>query len=50
MTEVTTTEPKTIRMPAAEAVPEPVPALDPNRRVGPPPPGELPALFVDHAT
>src|SRR5918992_5714213 len=48
MTEVMTTEPKTSPMPAVE--PAPVPALDPSRRVGPPPAGELPALFIDRAT
>src|ERR671914_2539407 len=48
MTEVMTTEPKTSPMPAVE--PAPPPALEPSRRVGPPPAGELPALFTDHAT
>jgi ABC-2 type transport system ATP-binding protein len=28
----------------------PAPAHEPNRRVGPPPPGELPALLLEHAT
>ena len=28
----------------------PVPAREPVRRVGPPPPGELPALLIEHAT
>jgi ABC-2 type transport system ATP-binding protein len=48
MTEVMTTEPKTSPKPAVE--PAPAPALDPSRRLGPPPAGELPALFIDHAT
>jgi ABC-2 type transport system ATP-binding protein len=43
MTEVTT-EPKTIPMPATP------PAQPPLRRVGPPPPDELPALLIEHAT
>jgi ABC-2 type transport system ATP-binding protein len=46
MTEVMTTEPKTIPAPAAE----PVAAPERARRVGPPAADELPALFVDHAT
>jgi len=38
-----TTEPKT-------TAPVPVPATDPLRRVGPPPPGEQPALLLERAT
>ena len=45
MTEVTTTEPKTIPMPAAAT-----PAQQRQRRVGPPPRGEQPALLIEHAT
>ncbi len=30
--------------------PMPTPAREPRRRVGPPPPGEQPALLLDHAT
>ena len=48
MTEVMTTEPKTTPMPASE--PQRVPDTTPQRRVGPPPAGELPALLVDHAS
>jgi ABC-2 type transport system ATP-binding protein len=50
MTEVVTTEPKTTPMPSAEPQPAPAPAPERARRVGPPSPGELPALFIDHAT
>ncbi len=50
MTEVMTTEPKTIPMPSAEQAPASVPTPERARRVGPPPPDELPALFIDHAT
>jgi ABC-2 type transport system ATP-binding protein len=50
MTEVMTTEPKTTPMPSAEPQPAVAPAPEQARRVGPPPPGELPALFIDHAT
>jgi ABC-2 type transport system ATP-binding protein len=46
MTEVMT-EPKTTPMPAAAS---PAPARVPVRHVGPPPPGEQPALLVEHAT
>ncbi len=48
MTEVMTTEPKTT--PAAAQEPAQPPAPERARRVGPPPPDELPALFIDHAT
>jgi ABC-2 type transport system ATP-binding protein len=48
MTEVVTTEPKTTPMPPAETAP--APAAERQRRVGPPPAGELPALFVEGAT
>ena len=47
MTEVMT-EPKTTPMPTA--TPTSVPAREPVRRVGPPPPGEQPALLIEHAT
>ena len=50
MTEVVTTEPKTTPMPSIEPMTAPTPAPERARRVGPPPAGELPALFVDHAT
>jgi ABC-2 type transport system ATP-binding protein len=43
MTEVTTTEPKTAPMTAPAAPTR-------QRRVGPPPPGEQPALLIEHAT
>ncbi len=43
MTEVTTTEPKTVPTPAVVA-----PARE--RKVGPPPPGEQPALLIEQAT
>ena len=51
MTEVVTTEPKTTTT-VAEPIqaPAPIPAPQRERRVGPPAPDELPALFVDHAT
>jgi len=47
MTEVMT-EPKTTPMPTA--TPTSAPAREPVRRVGPPPPGEQPALLIEHAT
>jgi ABC-2 type transport system ATP-binding protein len=47
MTEVME-EPKTRTAPAQ--VPATEPMREPLRRVGPPPPGELPALLLDHAT
>jgi ABC-2 type transport system ATP-binding protein len=47
MTEVMTTEPPT---PSAEQAPAAVAAPERARRVGPPPPDEVPALFVDRAT
>ena len=47
MTEVIT-EPKTAPMPTA--TPSSAPAREPVRRVGPPPPGEQPALLIEHAT
>jgi len=47
MTEVMT-EPKTTPMPTA--TPSSAPAREPVRRVGPPPPGEQPALLIEHAT
>ena len=47
MTEVMT-EPKTTPMPTA--TPTSAPAHEPVRRVGPPPPGEQPALLIEHAT
>ena len=50
MTEVTTTEPKTTPMPSAAPQQGPAPVPERARRVGPPPPDELPALFIDHAT
>ncbi len=50
MTEVMTTEPKTTPTPSAERAPAAVAAPERARRVGPPPPDEVPALFVDHAT
>ena len=50
MTEVMTTEPKTTPMPPTDQAPAPVPVPERARRVGPPPPDEVPALFVDHAT
>jgi ABC-2 type transport system ATP-binding protein len=46
MTEVMT-EPKTTPTPSAAPT---APAREPVRRVGPPPPGEQPALLVEHAT
>ncbi|HUF06345.1 MAG TPA: ABC transporter ATP-binding protein [Candidatus Binatia bacterium] len=33
-----------------KSVPMPAPAREPLRRPGPPPPGELPALLIEHAT
>jgi ABC-2 type transport system ATP-binding protein len=33
-----------------KSAPTPTPAGEPRRRVGPPPPGELPALLIEHAT
>jgi ABC-2 type transport system ATP-binding protein len=42
------TEPKTTPMPTA--IPTSVPAREPVRRVGPPPPGEQPALLIERAT
>ena len=50
MTEVMTTEPKTTPTPAVEPKAAPAPASERQRRVGPPPADELPALFIDHAT
>ena len=47
MTEVMT-EPKTTGIPTTN--PPSVPAREPVRRVGPPPPGEQPALLIEHAT
>ena len=47
MTEVMT-EPKTAPVPTAD--PTRLPALEPLRRPGPPPAGELPALLLDGAT
>jgi ABC-2 type transport system ATP-binding protein len=47
MTEVMTTEPKTTPAPTVE--PTPPPARERERRVGPPPPDEVPALFIDRA-
>src|SRR5918995_7123475 len=48
MTEVMTTEQKTAPMVARDVTD--VPARQPVRRVGPPPDGEQPALFIEHAT
>jgi ABC-2 type transport system ATP-binding protein len=33
-----------------KSAPMPAPAPEPSRRVGPPPPGEQPALLIEHAT